>query len=69
MRIKVTFGDQNQEEIILFSRRNNKFYAARQGEPSVYELSPTEPENLESKLSELTTDAPAAGAAPSPPGP
>jgi hypothetical protein len=69
MRIKITFGDQNQEEIILFSRRNNKFYAARQGEPSVYELSPTEPENLESKLSELTTDAPAAGAAPSPPGP
>jgi hypothetical protein len=65
MRIKVAFGEDNKEETILFARRNDKFYAARQGEPSVYELSPNEPENLESKLKELTAEEPAAAATPS----
>ena len=65
MRIKVGFSEKNLEETVLFARRNNKFYAARQGEPSVYELSPTEPENLESKLQELTAPPePASGPAP-----
>jgi len=54
MKIKVTFGEKNQEETIFYARKDKKFYAARQGEPSVYELSPNEPDNLEAKLKELT---------------
>jgi len=49
-----TFGEKNQEETIFYARKDKKFYAARQGEPSVYELSPNEPDNLEAKLKELT---------------
>jgi hypothetical protein len=66
MQIRVTFGENNQEETILFARRNNKFYAARQGEDSVYELSPNEPENLETKLKELITPQEPASAPPAP---
>jgi hypothetical protein len=62
MTTKVTFGDKNQTETIVFSRKDKKFYAGRVGEPSVYELSPNEPDNLQSKVKELT--APPAPAAP-----
>ena len=62
MTTKVTFGDKNQTETIVFSRKDKKFYAGRVGEPSVYELSPNEPDNLQSKVKELT--APSAPAAP-----
>ena len=55
MTIKVTRGPDNLEETILFGRKNNKFYGARQGEPSVYELAPNEPENLENKIKELNS--------------
>lgn len=54
MKIKVTFGEKNQEETILYGRKGQKFFAARQGEASIYELSPAEPDNLESKIQELT---------------
>ena len=54
MTTKVTFGEQNQEETVVFSRKDEKFYAARQGESSVYELSPNEPDNLLAKIRELT---------------
>ena len=54
MTTHVTFGQQNQEETVIFSRKDKKFYAARQGEPSVYELSPNEPDNLLAKIRELT---------------
>ncbi|MBI2818535.1 MAG: DUF4340 domain-containing protein [Acidobacteria bacterium] len=54
LKTKVTFGQQNQEESILFSRKDNKFFAAREGEPSVYELSPYEPDNLIPRIKELT---------------
>ena len=53
LTVKVTFGEDNQEETVLFGRRGDKFYAARQGEPSVYEMSPNEPEALEKLLKEL----------------
>jgi len=55
MSIKVTFGESNRQETILFGRKADKFYAARQGEPSVYELSPAEPASMEDRLKELTT--------------
>ncbi|MBI3934379.1 MAG: DUF4340 domain-containing protein [Acidobacteria bacterium] len=68
MKVQVTFGEKSQEETVLYARQDKKFYAARQGEPSVYELSPFEPDNLEAKLKELTAD-PAAAAQSSPPSP
>jgi uncharacterized protein DUF4340 len=55
MKTVVTYGDKNQQDTVLFARKDKKFYAARQGEPSIYELSPAEPDNLEAKLKELTT--------------
>jgi hypothetical protein len=55
LTVKVSFGEQNQTETILFSRRSGKFYAARQGEPSIYELSPNEPEHLEAALKVLAS--------------
>jgi hypothetical protein len=55
MRVKVTFGEDNKEETIVFARHDNRFYAARQGEPSVYEMSPEEPDNLEPKVRDLTS--------------
>ncbi|MBI4443658.1 MAG: DUF4340 domain-containing protein [Acidobacteria bacterium] len=54
MKIKVTFGQDNREETMLLSLHNKRFYAARQGEPSVYELSLQEQEALETKLKEIT---------------
>ncbi len=53
LTVKVTFGENNQEETLVFASKNTRFYAARLGEPSVYEMGPAEPENLESKLKDL----------------
>ena len=55
LRVKVTFGEENKEETILFARKDNRFYAARQGENSVYEMSPEEPANLEPKVKDLAS--------------
>lgn len=55
LKVKVTFGERNQEETIVFGRKEKKFFAARQGEPSVYEMSPNEPANLETKLKDLSS--------------
>jgi len=55
MRVKVTYGENNSEETVVFARHDNRFYAARDGEPSVYELSPEEPDNLEPKVRDLTS--------------
>lgn len=55
MRVKVTYGENNQEETVVFARHDSRFYAARDGEPSVYEMSPEEPDNLEPKVKDLTT--------------
>ena len=55
LRVKITFGEKNQEETILFARKDKRFYAARQGEPSVYEMAPGEPDNIEPKLKELSS--------------
>ena len=55
MRVKVTYGENNQEETVVFARKDNRFYAARDGEPSVYEMSPEEPANLEPKVKDLTS--------------
>ena len=55
MIVKVITGEANREETILFGRKNDHFYAARQGEPSVYEMSSGEPENIESHLKELAS--------------
>jgi hypothetical protein len=53
MTTKVTFSSENQQETVVYSRKDGKFYAARVGEPSVYELSPHEPDNLLAKIAEL----------------
>ena len=55
MRVKITYGENNAEETVVFARHDNRFYAARDGEPSVYEMSPEEPNNLEPKVKDLTT--------------
>jgi hypothetical protein len=55
MRVKITFGEDNKEETVVFARKDNRFYAARDGEPSVYEMSPEEPDNLEPKVRDLTS--------------
>ena len=55
MTVKVITGKDNREETILFGRKNDHFYAARQGEVSVYEMSPDEPKNIESRLKELNS--------------
>ncbi|OFV97750.1 MAG: hypothetical protein A3F68_12805 [Acidobacteria bacterium RIFCSPLOWO2_12_FULL_54_10] len=51
--IKVYTGDSNTEETVLFGRKGEGFYTARQGEPSIYEMAPGEPENIETRLKEL----------------
>lgn len=55
MRVTVTYGEDNQEETVVFARHDNRFYAARDGEPSVYEMSAEEPDNLEPKVRDLTS--------------
>jgi hypothetical protein len=55
LRVKVTFGEDNKEETVVFARKDNRFYAARQGENSVYEMSPEEPTNLEPKVKDLAS--------------
>ena len=54
LKVKVTFGEANKEETILFGQKNKKFYAARQDGPSVYEMAPTEPDALQTKLKDLS---------------
>jgi hypothetical protein len=53
VRVRVTFGEQDQQETILFSRQEEKFYGARVGESSVYEMAPREPEIMEGNLEDL----------------
>lgn len=55
LRVKVTFGEDNKEETVVFARKDNRFYAARQGEASVHEMSPEEPTNLEPKVKDLAS--------------
>lgn len=55
LTVQVTFGQDNQEETLVFASKNNRFYAARRGEPAVYEMGPGEPGNLESKLRDIGT--------------
>lgn len=54
LSVKVTFGENNVQETLLFSRMGDKFYAARQGELAVYELSTSEPASMEDRIKELT---------------
>ena len=55
LRVKVTFGEDNKEETVVFARKDNRFYAARLGENSVYEMSPEEPANIEPKVKDLAS--------------
>ncbi|MBI4459679.1 MAG: DUF4340 domain-containing protein [Acidobacteria bacterium] len=55
MTVTVITGEDNRAETILFGRNKDRFYAARQGEPSVYEMSPDEPATMESRLRELSS--------------
>ena len=55
MKVKVTFSESNKEETILFGQKNKKFYAGRADSPSVFELAPIEPEELEKKLKDLSS--------------
>jgi hypothetical protein len=70
MTTNVTFSKENRQETVIYSRKDGKFYAARQGEPSVYEISPHEPDNLLAKIKELTEEpapeAPVPSASPAP---
>jgi hypothetical protein len=55
MKVKVTFSESNKEETVLFGKKDKKFYAGRADSPSVYEMAPTEPEELEKKLKDLSS--------------
>lgn len=61
LAMKVTYGEKNTVETVLYGRKGDKFYAARQGEPAVYELSSAEPSSMEARIKELadTNAAPA----------
>jgi len=48
--VQITFGEDNQEETVLLALQDGKLYAARQGEPSVYELQADEMERIEDSL-------------------
>ncbi len=50
LRVRITFGEDNQEETVLLALQDGKLYAARQGEPSVYELQADEMERIEDSL-------------------
>jgi hypothetical protein len=66
LTMKVTFGQDNRQETVIYARKGDKFYAARKGEPSVYEMSSAEPASMESRLKELTdTSAKPTSVAPS----
>ena len=54
MTVKVTYGEANKEETVLFGQKNKKFYGARTDGSSVYELGPNDQETVESKLKELS---------------
>jgi hypothetical protein len=67
LAMKVTFGEANTVETVLYGRKGDKFYAARQGEPAVYELSSAEPTSMEARIKELAhTSAAPASMAPAP---
>lgn len=55
LTLKVVAGEGNREETVLFWRGKDHFYATRQGESSIYELSANDPEGIESRLKELTS--------------
>ncbi|MBI2816431.1 MAG: DUF4340 domain-containing protein [Acidobacteria bacterium] len=55
LNVKITFGEQNKEETVIFGQKNKKFYAARQDSPSVYEMPASAPESLQTKLKELSS--------------
>jgi uncharacterized protein DUF4340 len=55
IKVKVTFSEANTEETVLFGKKNKKFFASRPDRPSVYEMSPSEPDDLEKKLKDLTS--------------
>ena len=50
LKVKITFGEDNREETVLLALQDGKLYAARQGEPSVYELRADEKERMEESL-------------------
>ncbi len=50
LRVQITFGEDNREETVLLALQDGKLYAARQGEPSVYELRADEKERIEESL-------------------
>jgi hypothetical protein len=56
MTTNVTFTADNKKETVVYSRHDGEFYAARVGEPSVYKLSPHEPDNLVTKIEELVAE-------------
>ncbi len=55
MKVKVTFSESNKEETVMFGQKNKKFFAAKPDRPSVFEMSPNEPEELEKKLKDLSS--------------
>ena len=50
LKVKITFGEDNQEETVLLALQDGKLYAARQGESSVYELREDEKARIEGSL-------------------
>lgn len=54
MKVKVIFGESNKVETVVFGLKDKKFYATREGSPSVYELSPTEPDTIQPKLKDIS---------------
>ena len=57
LMLKITFGEDNQEETVLLGLQDDKIYAARQGEPSVYELRADEKERIEESLGKFSSSS------------
>jgi len=55
LKVKVTFGEANKVETVIFAPKDKKFYAARQDESSIYEMSPNDQETVQPKLKALSS--------------
>jgi len=57
MKVKITFSEANKVETVLFAEKgkdkDKKLYAVRQDEPSIYEMSPSDEDQIKPKLKDL----------------
>jgi len=55
LRVKITFGEANKQETIVFAGKDKKFYGARVDEPSIYEMIPNGQDTIQPKLKALSS--------------